>query len=246
MRRVALVSMARCGTHFLKSQVPKKVAFCTEELFWKGFPRLGFYQYWYDRIQEDREWLLQSAETELIDRYFQWLFESKQDKHLICDIKIEQIEKFRGLRGEMEKHFDGFILLKRENALRVVLSRRLMHDRLKQGIPANSKDIPKLKPMKVNAQTVKEATLATLKRLDSYGDWLKGLKADYYELTYEQMVANGQEKVKELLGHFGLPNDSVAECSLQKQNPYSIEQMVVNADELRDAMRSVNLEHLFD
>ena len=66
------------------------------------------------------------------------------------------------------------------------------------------------------------------------------LYAEPYEVWYEDLVADGQAVMDGVFQHLGL-NSHPIQTNLQKQNPESLQELVSNYDELRDAVMNWGL-----
>lgn len=246
MKRIALIAKARSGSHLLKSLMPADRVFATDEPFWNGFFQHGYFSFWKEKIDENPEMLLHGREKKLYEEYLSLYFERTAAKHLMFDMKIEQLNTFAGLKIVIRNQFDGFVLLRRQNLLKMAVSQLVMAERTKQDIAANSGEVPPLQRVEVVPNQIANRIEASEQQFNEFDAFFAGSKKPCFRVTYEDLSADPIATATELLDYFDIGGTPPEQSHLSKQNPYPISDIVINYEELARVLENRGLQQYLD
>lgn len=135
------------------------------------------------------------------------------------------------------------IHLVRENMLKTFVSRKI----------AEKTDTWKAKSKKSVSVQEKQVTLDfdecvnEFERIKQWEAWareeFKG--HDFHELSYEDLVSNRESTMKDLFSFFGVKNKQV-ESKLKKQNAETLNQLILNYEEIKSELSRTQWSYLLD
>jgi hypothetical protein len=140
--------------------------------------------------------------------------------------------------------FDGWIVLKRRNLLRVVASALIGSEvgsyHYRSGGPAYPKRVIRLDPNRVYIDRQSRTLVQCLDEYTAHFQRLDALLAgtECLQLTYEEDIE--QDPIvgfRRIAAYLGLPPAPDPEVRLHKTNPYPLAEMIENLDEVRACLR---------
>ncbi len=207
-----------------------------------------FFRFWSELISKDIQWISPNRHGELCEKYFQHLAMKRGgfDEYFGIDLKLEQLYQVPWMTSSIFDLTAKFIVIKRSNVLKQVLSEMIMQLRLENSIPPHDTKSQKLMKVVVDPQFVLERMRFKRNLTIDFISKLKQRNKDYFVVVYESFFNEDGSPCKSymdsIVDYLGL-NQSRLVTSLAKQNPYLIIDIVDNYGELREHLFASEFEY---
>jgi hypothetical protein len=234
-----MLAQPRTGTSVFGNLVNKqRTTFLYREAFHPAFFKWGWYTHLLPILQESPDSILPTKWGRHLAPYLNGLYEAKEKKRKAAvgiDIKITQAELLYALPQAVRACGAGVLHMRRRNTLAAIVSYRIMVERVREGARAHGTSAPQVRSVYLNLDWLK-LRMATFETQDKTVKWTYR-DYPYMELYYEDFVGETgwQRTCVRLSEFFGIAFEVPFEPRLQKQNPATLEELIKNANEIKNA-----------
>jgi len=140
-------------------------------------------------------------------------------------LTIAEWEKF------LSHKYLRIIHLTRDNRLRTIVSLDIAFKTDQWSVSANDKD---KQPVEKSISLDTSTLIDRLEQIQDYETFIRDRFKDKYilEVVYEQLTTKPEETFQYIGGYIGVDDIDLSKITLTKQNPESLEQLIVNYDEV--------------
>lgn len=250
-----LTSTGRSGSTFLRSLLSSHPDIRIEGEFLYQDPTVDsnwlYFRFWADMIKEDISWISPNRKYELYNHYLHNLSTRRgniPNKFYGMDLKLEQLDNFPWMADRLLESESKFIILKRANLLKQVLSEVAMYMRLSNSIMPHGSKSQQLLSVTVDPIAIVQRMRYKKSITESFLAKVKtnGNRNRCVVVTYESLIAqngcinrNILDGLVEFIG--AEPRDLTSD--IVKQNPFSVEEMVINYDDLVHSIMESEFEY---
>lgn len=235
---VFLQSTARSGTTWLGSRLashPDVVSY--GEFLYPEISDWGFFGFWQRQVMEGNASVTPDFMKKAIGQYVPWIAEKNPNKVAFMDLKLEQLESIDYVHPGLYSAEAKFVILKRINLLKQVISEIIMYKRIeKNDKEVHRNYIPETLVIHVEPMWVLERMANKKKLHDSYLQKARGNRAEYMIVNYEDLISSEDARAMDKIQAFMGLKPMNLKTDLVKQNPLPLSELVENYDELRKAV----------
>ena len=211
------------------------------EMFFPDTKPNRWYPYLQAAAKTDPTALFPNRQKEIFQKFLEDMNKQAESRPLFIDLKMEQIHAEPHLHKVIynKENNHSFVILRRLNYLKQILSEQIMYARFKQGDQVVHRgNVPDAIMVKLDAKQ----TLSMLRwRTDLAQKFRTSIVASgcpYIDLFYEEMLEDGGvAAAKRVQDFMGVPHVS-GQPVFVKQNPQPLSKLIENYDEIEGAVRS--------
>jgi hypothetical protein len=251
---IFLQCVVRSGTKYLGSCLshhPDIGVF--GEIFFPNIKKENFSKfswfYWYvEQLKQNDEFVFPAAQARIFPQFLDSLRDQHPGKPIFLDLKLEQLNAGTFmLGGVIYRPNHHFIILRRKNLLKLVISSIIMSRRIADGDRLVHRDyVPEKMVVHLDPAYVIRQIRRKSQMVEDYARRVAGSGAPYLEIEYEAFLDERRDAQLDRIQEFIGVEPRKLESDFVKQNPFQISDLVENYSEIADALHKEELGYLLD
>jgi hypothetical protein len=239
--------MVRSGTTYFRDLLSKNPHLSVYgEIFYPDFFDWGWYSYLKTKIGTRPGALFPGVQREVFLEYLEFLRAKGGSKPVIVDLKLEQIVNIPTISQAIYSKPSrfSFIVLRRNNLLKQVVSEKIMYARIEKGDTTIHRDyVPKIETVSLNVKETINRMRWNATKAQEYRASVNASGAPVIDIVYEDLLGASREKILQEVQTFLGVEALTLSATLTKQNPQPLSELVLNYEDLARAIRHTEFSY---
>jgi hypothetical protein len=211
--------------------------------------RNGAWFAWYsEQLKTNPELVFPAKQQQIFPIFLDFLCDQYPNLPVFLDLKLEQLDwGTHSLKVAIYRPEHSFVIMRRKNVLKLVVSNLLMNQRLDEGDRSIHRSyVPEKKSLRVNPEQLVRQIHDKIGLVERYAKWAKNCGAPVFELDYETLVGEEHDEIMARIQEFIGVEVKQLRSDLVKQNPYPLAELIENYGEVRRCLIAAKLDYMLE